>query len=229
MNGVHDMGGMHGFGAVVPEADEAVFHEEWEGRVFGITRDIGIGRMFRPGGFRYAIERLDPAFYLNASYHHRHLEAVIGGLIESGLITEKELQSYLDLFLEDPSLPVPRRNDPERVERLRQGASARRERPPTLGVAEEPAFAVDDLVRARNIHPEGHTRLPRYVRGKKGMIAHYYGVQGFPDHVVGEALGSLPQPLYNVRFSMRELWGTFAESEEYLFIDLWESYLEVLA
>jgi nitrile hydratase len=88
-----------------------------------------------------------------------------------------------------------------------------------------PRFSVGDRVRARNVHPTGHTRLPRYARGKRGTINQVRGVYVFPDtHAHG--LGEQPQPLYTVQFDGRELWGDSSEAREAVHIDLWESYLE---
>ena len=82
-----------------------------------------------------------------------------------------------------------------------------------------------DAVRARNINPTGHTRLPRYARGQSGDHRPLHGAHVFPDgnaHFRGED----PQHLYTVRFAARELWGEAAAPRDGVYIDLWERYLE---
>ena len=80
-------------------------------------------------------------------------------------------------------------------------------------------------VRARNTHPAGHTRLPRYVRGHVGSVELNRGVQAFPDtNVYGR--GKNPQHVYSVRFAARELWGEEASSSDSVYLDLWDDYLE---
>jgi nitrile hydratase len=224
MNGVHDMGGMHGFGRVRREENEPVFHEMWEGRLVGMRNVAGTG-VQRPGGFRYATESLDPAFYLSASYYERWLETFVAGLVKRGLITAEELAQRIDLYAEEPDAPLPRTENPEKareaVERLR-----RRQDLHHYEVTVAPRFQPGDEVRARNIHSRGHTRMPRYVRGKRGVICRCYGVHDVLDHEAPDDPIPPPQPVYSVRFDMEELWGDSAEPGEYLYIDLWESHLQ---
>jgi nitrile hydratase subunit beta len=86
-------------------------------------------------------------------------------------------------------------------------------------------FRAGDRVRARNMHPVGHTRLPRYARGKLGTINADHGVFVFPD-TNAHFLGENPQHLYSVRFAARELWGEQASARDSVFIDMWDDYLE---
>ena len=224
MNGVHDMGGMHGFGPVQREEHEPVFHEEWEGRLVGMRNVVGPAPGLGPGGFRYAIESLDPAFYLTASYYERWLETFAAGLIQRGLITPEELAQRIDAYAEEPDAPLPKAEDPalarQAVERLRRRRDLHHHE-----MTVTPRFAPGDQVRARNVHPIGHTRMPRYVRGKQGVVRWCYGVHATLDH---EPNGPIlpPQPVYSVQFAMEELWGESAEPGEHLYIDLWESHLE---
>jgi nitrile hydratase len=87
-----------------------------------------------------------------------------------------------------------------------------------------PRFAPGDPVRTREMHPHGHTRLPRYARGRRGVIHRCHGIHVFPDSNA-HGQGEQPQPLYSVRFEARELWGESAEPNEVVHLDLWESYL----
>lgn len=218
MNGVHDMGGMHGFGPIPIEEDEPVFHHEWEGRVYGMRPPLPI-----PGGFRYAVERLDPGLYLTSSYYERWLHAKIQGLIEAGAFTRAEFDEQLAYFHDNPQATPPRREDPEGVERAIAGIHATETNRREIDV--EVAFRPGDDVLTRNTHPTGHTRLPRYARGKRGQVVHYYGVQLFDD-ATSAGRPDEAEALYSVRFEGQELWGHSAEPNCAVYLDMWQSYLE---
>ena len=226
MNSIHDMGGMHGFGPIEREENEPVFHEAWEGRVYAMATK---SNFVIPGGSRYAIERMDPAHYLNSSYYEKWLHVRIQSLIESGTLTQAEFDERLAHFVAHPHAEPPRRDDPEAT----ADAVSSSFTPVTHihDVEIQPAFELGDRVRARNMHPAGHTRLPRYVRGRNAVVVKYYGVQDFDDTVVESsgahtALRADPQPLYCVRFEGAELWGESAEPKSAVYLDMWESYLE---
>jgi nitrile hydratase len=223
MNGIHDMGGMHGFGAIVREENEPVFHEAWEARVFAMSRATPVPI---PGGSRNNIENMDPAAYLTSSYYEKWLHARIKGLIDAGVLTEAELEARVAFYRDHPEAPVPRREDPERVQRIL--AQFRALRSPRLDMPIQPQFEIGAAVRARNMHPPGHTRLPRYVRGKHGVVARYYGIYDFQD-AMPPGVEAPPQPLYAVRFDGGELWGTSADANSVVYLDMWESYLEPAA
>ncbi len=218
MNGVHDMGGMHGMGPVAPEANEPVFHHGWERRVFALTLAAGFKR-WNIDMSRYARERMPAAAYLAASYYERWLWGTERLLLERGCVSAKELES--GKALERPSgAPVLRAS--EVGEMLRNRRSAR--------MGDELArarFKVGDRVRAKNLHPVGHTRLPRYARDKRGVVHRDQGVFIFPDThaATGE---KAPQRCYSIRFEGRELWGTSSAQRDAVYIDLFESYLEPL-
>ena len=215
MNGIHDMGGMHGFGPVEPEEDEPVFHEHWEGRMFGLMVAAGSG-MFS----RHAIESIEPARCLASSYYERWMLALEKGLMERGDVTAGELDDRTNFFRQNPKARPVRREDSKLAERVRAGMY--RQRSPRREALFPPKFRVGDPVTARNINPAGHTRLPRYVRGKKGVVARLNGVYDTPDEMASRP----SQPVYNVRFLASELWGESAEQNGTLHIDMWESYLE---
>ena len=222
MNGIHDMGGMHGFGPVEREENEPVFHHDWEGRAFAmrVATPVPI-----PGGARYNIETMEPRHYLQSSYYEKWLHARVKGLIDSGVLTAGELQAREALYRERPAIPVPRREDPERVQKVL--ADLRTHRSPRRDVKSQPAFGIGDAVRTRNLHPPGHTRLPRYVRGKRGVIVRFYGFQDIQD-TQPPGVAADPQAVYAVRFTASELWGDAAEANSTVCIDMWESYLEAL-
>jgi len=226
MNGPHDMGGMHGFGRVEPEANEPVFHADWEKTVIAASGAIRSRNLVNIDEFRHAIERMPPAEYLGSSYYARWLNALERALVEKGILTAQELSDRAALLAADPNYQPPQGPIPSLAEQPVPRLSAQTARAAYEREGPAPRFSVGDQVRARNVHPTGHTRLPRYARGKRGTIDQVRGVYVFPDaHAHG--LGEQPQPLYTVQFTGRELWGDSAEAREAVHIDLWESYLEL--
>jgi len=217
MNGGQDLGGMMGFGPIDPEPDEPVFHARWEQRVFAATLAMGSTGMWNIDMARHARESLHPAHYLTSSYYQIWLAGLTRLLGEMNLVTPEELASGRQI--EQP-LPVPRVLAAADVDRLMsKGARTSRE-------SRAPArFRQGDRVRGRNMHPPGHTRLPRYLRGRQGEIVALHGAHVFPDsnaHGGGED----PQWLYTVRFTARELWGEDRNASDSVHADLWEPYLE---
>jgi nitrile hydratase len=215
MNGIHDMGGMHGMGPIEHEKNEPVFHEPWEGRVYALTRAVGAWR--KGGGSRYELERLPPADYLRMSYYEKWFARLVNQVVNTGLVTKTEMETGKpDPGSSKATPPLTGATVPSMVAR---GAPARRDVPAVA------RFKVGQSVRGRNIHPTTHTRLPRYARGKRGSIARDYGVFVFPDTNV-HGLGEKPQHVYSVRFAARELWGNQALRRDSVYIDMWEDYLE---
>ncbi len=227
MNGIHDLGGMHGFGAIPREQDpEPVFHARWESRVYGIVTAIREERdVYAPYGSRHYIESIPPARYLAASYYEKWMLALEAALVNGGLIAQSEMDARANLYADNPATPVPSRADPALAERVRRRVYAPAQPAPLPQAT--PRYAVGDPVRARNIHPPAHTRLPRYIRGKRGSIERIYPAQPFQDlqPIDGAKTGD-PLPVYSVRFDARELWGGDAEPNQALYIDMWETYLE---
>jgi nitrile hydratase subunit beta len=217
MNGVHDMGGMHGFGAIEREADEPVFHYRWEARTFALRQACGALGKWNIDMARHANERMPPEEYLPATYYERWLAGLQRLLVENGVLTPSELARGRS---ERPAAAGLVPFAPEKVERaVRTGRNYRVDAPVAAG------FAAGAEVIARNINPTGATRLPRYVRGKVGTIERDHGVFVFPD-TNAAGLGEKPQHLYSVRFSARELWGAEAPARDSVRLDLWEDYLE---
>ncbi|GAC1482141.1 MAG: nitrile hydratase subunit beta [Candidatus Dormibacteria bacterium] len=201
MNGVHDMGGMHGFGPVITERNEPVFHARWEGVVRAIFEKTN-GRYFNLDEFRRSMELMPADAYLRASYYEKWLLAIESILAEKGVVTADELAAG------HSSAPAP--------------APGQKSAPPPPQAAR---FKAGDRIVTRNLNPRGHTRLPRYARGKHGVVRRHYGSFRLPD---SNAHGRGPdwQPCYAVEFNARELWGTEARAADRVFIDLWEPYLE---
>ena len=213
MNGIHDMGGMDGFGKVEVEQNEPVFHERWEARVFGLQLAMLVAGVANIDAVRHAIERIPPDQYLRVGYYGRWLRSFETLFLERGTLAEGEIDARLE---GRPFSPAP---PPEPRAR------------PTLGARREtdagPAFAVGQRVVTRNLQPLGHTRLPGYARAHRGVIAIVHsGAWVLPDTNAHD-LGECPEPVYSVRFEGRELWGEGAEPGTCVQIDLFESYLEM--
>jgi nitrile hydratase subunit beta len=223
LNGVHDIGGMDGFGPIHRETDEPVFHEPWESRVFGMAMVGGGLPPITLDARRHQLELLSPVQYLSSSYYERWLARIDAALVEAGALTREEIDERMQQFAADPDLPVPRRTDPAQADDIANVSRAGR--PVTRKIRQKPRLAVGDKIVTRNLNPHGHTRLPRYTRSKRGVIVAHHGAHVFPD-TNAHGLGENPQHLYTVRIAMRKLWGDNAEPNESVLIDLWESYLE---
>ena len=222
MNGIHDMGGMHGFGPIEVEENEPLFHEPWEGRVRamrGTLPDVS-----SPYGGRFLIESIPPDIYLKSSYYERWLLSFEDALLKRGVITAEELDEKTGFYRKNPEAEMPRGEDPDLTKSAVETLQTRRERSEQDGSGMVPRFGVGDSVKVGNINISGHTRLPRYVRGRVGTVARLYSAQNIQDHVPESEKG--PQPVYSVKFEGRELWGDTAQSNQVLYIDMWESYLE---
>ena len=220
MNGAHDMGGAHGFGPVEPEPDEPVFHADWERRAFAITMAMGATGEWNLDEARHARENRPPADYLTRTYYEVWLGGLEKLLAERGLVSEEEEVAGRAL---GPARPVARTLAAADVApTLGRGGPTNREPP-------RPArFAAGDRVRARVINPRTHTRLPRYVRGRVGIVELVHGCHVFPDaHAHGG--GEDPQWLYTVRFAARDLWGADADPTVAVSVDAFEPYLEPAA
>lgn len=217
MNGIHDMGGMQNMGPVEHEKNEPVFHATWESRVFAMFLVAGAWRKWNIDAFRHTREVLLPDDYLRLSYYEQWLLGLRDLLVRRGLVSASELETGV------PAPGVVKATPPLTPEKI----------PATLpnrihahrDVQVTPRFKAGQPVRARNINPVGHTRLPRYARGKIGTIYRDHGVFVFPDtnaHFRGEN----PQHVYSVRFAARELWGEQSPAQDSVYIDMWDDYLD---
>jgi nitrile hydratase beta subunit len=224
VNGIHDMGGMHGFGPIIREADhEPVFHEAWEGRVYGmLSRARAIMPPRYPGDNRGYIEAIPPQTYLGMSYYERFMEALVQRAISAGVLTAKELQERIDAFATDASLAVPRAEDSEAVEQVRERLTTQL-RPEVEGRA--PCFKAGDAVMAINVSRVGHNRLPRYIRGKRGWVERVNGLYPIEDEQE-YARDQVPQTVYTIGFEGTEVWGPESEPHLKVYLELWEGYLE---
>ena len=199
---------MQDFGPVVVEQDEPVFHAAWEERVFGLVAIVSAQGLYSVNAFRHAIERMEPAHYLASPYFEHWLTGLATLLLERGVIEREELRERAGA-----SFPLAR---PSRAPRWQADP----------GTSEQPSrFAAGDPVRVREMHPRGHTRCPRYVRGKRGVVTRVDGLFPLPD-VAAHSGMRCEQYAYNVRFDAHELWGDAADGAAAVYVDLWESYLE---
>jgi nitrile hydratase subunit beta len=213
MNGAHDMGGMQDMGPIAPQKNQGVFHAEWEKRMFALFNATDVEWPYR----RTQIELIPPADYLRMSYYEKWLAALVPILTKTGMLSAAEIESG----------------------KVQNGANTKWH---VLTVAEvatwiQPVSATSDKitaptelhvgqrVRARNLNPVGHTRLPRYARGKVGTIARDGGIAELQDTDI-RGLGPKQQHVYSVRFAARELWGEQASLSDFVYADLWEGYLE---
>lgn len=218
MNGIHDMGGMHGMGPIEHERQEPAFHAPWEGRVYALSRALRArGGKWNIDSDRHGIELLPPADYLRMTYYERWFARMIARLIATGDATQTEIDTGMAASGAPRGTPMMTAQNAAGI--VGRRGSFRRDTP---AVAQ---FKAGQRVRARNINPEGHTRLPRYARGKAGVVVLDRGVYVFPDSNA-HFLGEKPQHLYSVRFAARDLWGERASPRDAVHLDLWDDYLE---
>ena len=219
MDGIHDLGGMHGFGRVEYDPAAPAFHHDWERRVFAaFVATLGQG-LYNMDEVRHSIERMDPARYLSTPYYGKWLSGIERLLVEKGVLNPTRIVKQAKAF-ERGEGTVPERTDPDLVSALRAGMveAYAAGQPPR-----DSKFAPGDAVSVRKMHPSGHTRVPRYVRGKTGVVRAEQGTFSLPDATAhGDEDAA---PVYNVSFDPQTLWGDDGEGAE-LRIDLWEPYLE---
>jgi nitrile hydratase beta subunit len=222
MNGVHDVGGMAGLGPVAPTPEEPPFHFPWEREIFAmLVPSLLTG--INLDEFRHGIERMHPVEYLTSPYYEHWLYTIERNMLEKGFVKPEELEQRIRLYDQNPDAPLPGRVDKELVEQLveaaRTGASTRAD------TDTEPLFQPGDEVLVRNYHPDGHTRLARYLRGKRGVVDRWHGSFVYPD-TNAHGQGENPQHVYTVRFEASEVWGVeAAEPNSIINFDVWEPYL----
>ena len=217
MNGVHDMGGMQGFGPIRPEVNEPVFHAPWEGRVITMVMAIAAWGRFGADQRRYVRELIPPAEFLSMSYYQIWYTGLIANMLDAGMVTREEVD--LGTPAAGSAKLTPALSSARVPTFFANGAPKKRNVPAVAN------FRVGQRVRARNINPTTHTRLPRYARGKSGVVTRDHGIFVFPD-TNASFQGEKPQHLYSVRFAARELWGGQARLKDSVYIDMWDDYLE---
>ena len=218
MNGIHDMGGMQDMGPIEYEKSEPVFHAPWESRVFAMVLATFAWHKWNLDAFRHTREVLPPEDYLRLSYYEQWFSGLLDLLVRRGLVTAAETESGTPAPGTSKASP-PLTPDKVVPAVLSTRIHAQRD------VLMFPRFQMGQQVRARNINPVRHTRLPRYARGKLGKIDRDHGVFVFPD-TNAHFLGEKPQHVYSVCFAARELWGAQASEKDCVYLDMWDDYLE---
>jgi nitrile hydratase len=208
VDGVHDLGGMDGFGPVVVEPDEPVFHAPWEARVFGLAGLVVMATGQGTPTFRHSIERIRPEQYLATTYYEHWLTGLATLAVEAGVIDGDELDARAGGF--PLSRPIATHPVPSHL-----AASS----------AATPRFGLGSRVRVRNDHPAGHTRCPDYVRDRVGDVVRVDPVVPVPE-IEAHLRRIEVEPTYCVRFTLTELWGDGGGAGDSLYIDLYERYLD---
>lgn len=218
----HDVGGVDGLGPVLVEHDEPVFHADWERRVFGAFFSTW-GTVTNLDEVRDARERIPPEKFYASTYYERWVDSLEMLLVEKAVVTPHELAEAQSRYRQDPAAPLPSHHDPDRIDEamevLHEGGDGWRE------IDAVPAFRAGDPVRTKPSGWSGHTRLPRYVAGRQGIVVHVHDAFVLPDSN-HSGKGEHAQHVYSVRFDGTELWGETAESAMSVTVDLWECHLE---
>ena len=220
MNGIHDMGGMHGLGPIEHDASEGAFHAPWEGRAWALLRATGPFARLPRRNFRFELERIPAAEYLRLSYYERLIRTMLDRLVDGNFVTRAEIETGKPAAESPRATPLVTPTTVE--EQLARRVSLRHD-----DVAVRPRYKAGQRVLVRNLNPIGHTRLPRYLRGKHGKIVRDHGAFNLQDtDADGYSLGERPQHVYTVRFEGVDLWGPQGGVRDCVFADLWEDYIE---
>ncbi len=220
MDGVHDMGGMHGFGSVVTSGGELVFHEDWEARVFAIQMLVGFEGLGAGPGGRPVREEMEPALYLAASYYERWLYSAEQRLLRKGTIAPGDVERMMERLQDGEAVPTHR--DADMASRALAQLSVSKRMSPAPPAAR---FTPGERVVVKRMRPAGHTRCPRYARGVAGVVEEIRGADRLPDRAVyGE--DTPPETVYSVAFRSTDLWGPSEEPPWTVLLDMWDSYLE---
>lgn len=217
MDGIHDLGGMDNFGPIETEENEPVFHADWERAIFSnVVALLGAG-YFKVDEVRRATEEIPPVKYIQSQYYEKWLDSTLALLYEKNVVTPDEIEQGRSLSATGFTLPPLPKEGAEFV--LNNPV------PANVDVDVKANFNVGDAIVSKNMHPHHHTRIPRYVRGKRGVVEKDYGVFLLPD-TNGHSGPDKPQHVYSVRFMARELWGDDASPKDSLYIDLFDDYME---
>ena len=220
MNGVHDLGGMDNFGPLNIEKNEPVFHQEWERRTFGMLLSMMAAGYFKTDEVRRETELMPPADYLGADYYEKWLFSLENILLEKNVLTREELEKGKSLRQSGGmALQVPP------LDRVQY--AMRNPVPVNLDMDLPRKFNVGDKIIARNINPVHHTRIPRYIRSRRGIVEQYHGIYLLPD-TNAHGGPDKPQGVYNVKFSSAELWGDALPANDFIYIDLFDDYMDLV-
>lgn len=216
MDGIHDMGGRHGFGRINVDEAEVQFHEPYEARVRSIVNAVSQAPDWSIDWFRHCRELINPADYLTRPYFDQWVQTYGAMMVNSGWATVEELSTGKATTTLQ-GLPAP-------IDAQQARASVLKARHFDADIDQKPAFTSNDLVLTTTNVSNGHTRLPSYARGKTGKIIDHHGA-----HVFAEAMAvndKRHEHLYTVEFELSQLWPEVSDSIDTVSLDLWESYLE---
>ncbi len=215
MDGVHDLGGMQGFGPIPVESGDADFRhiEEWEKRMWGLARS-NLAPGITIDWFRHCIERMEPADYLDYAYFNKWCANYFVLMLDNGTITTDEIRRG---HVEVPDQIAAVQTLGDVLESTRRSNASFEMEPST-----ESLFAVGQRVETNRFAHASHTRLPRYARGVSGTIIAHHGAHALPDR--GAEGIEQGEHLYTVAFAATDLWGGDADPRDDVTLDLWESY-----
>lgn len=208
MDGIHDLGGADGYGAIEIELDEPAFHEPWESMAIRLNMaSIGFIKAYNADQYRHAVERIAPVDYLRSRYYERMLTGATTLLVEAGILDHADLEERAG-----GAVPLAQPARPNVADNVAPSGS--------------PRFATGDPVRVIKRHQPGHTRAPRYIRGCTGTVIHVAPAFPYPD---ASAHGLTPrsEPTYHVEFNLAAVWPEQpASPDDTVVVDLWQTYLE---
>lgn len=216
MDGIHDLGGRHGFGKIDVNEPEVVFHEPYEGRVRAMVNAMTRASDWNLDWFRHCRELIAPEDYLSRPYFDQWAQTYCAMMINSGWANVEECATGKAI---NPvsDLPPPITAEQARgfiLKEVRFDAE----------VSEQPIFKVSDKVRTVSNVTNGHTRLPLYARNRIGYVVAHHGAHIFPDDMAVNKKRHVH--LYTIEFNASELWPEVTESIDTVSLDLWEEYLE---
>ncbi len=226
MNGIHDVGGMHGLGAVSVDPKEPPFYQPWEGRMHGIAVTCQVTGVNTTPEQRTTIENMPAQLYLETSYYEKWLYAYEKLLNDKGIVTTAELdrrvaEQAASAMPSHPTDPTEPSAYAQKVKHIIYNGT-----PHDRPIDRAPRFKVGDAVRATNLNSPRHIRLPSYVKGKLGTVEVYHGAHCHHE-ALAEGRGEIPEHLYAVQFSGPELWGKAdGHAGDIVYIDLFENYIK---
>lgn len=208
MSTLHNLGGMQGFGPVWTMPEGTAFYSDAERRVFRLMMGLMAGGWCDTDGFRAAVEGLPVRTYARECFPMNYFLGMEKQLEERGLLKPGDLEAWMRGVRPTGRPAVP---------------------PPIMADGRDPParsrFRVGDRVKICSANPEGHTRLPNYLRGQVGTIIAERGLSDLPDALAAR-IGRKPQPVYTVEFRARDVWGERINTDDRLSAEIFQDYIE---
>ncbi|WP_055135024.1 nitrile hydratase subunit beta [Pseudomonas corrugata] len=205
MDGIHDLGGICGFGSLSKRRDELPFHAAWEPLPYIIAILAKRNGWWTFDAGRHSIERIPAREYISSPYFERVLIGMATLLVEHGLLTHEDIEQRAGGKGRFP-IAAP----------IGPGHESRSRRDP---------FKVGDRVSVISKPQSGHVRIPGYVLGKTGTVLNVTAAVPFPGEA-GHGMNAKDEPTYHVRFEGDDIWGEVKDGSAVV-VDLWESYLDL--